>query len=116
MSDDLRGKHVVVTGGTGGLGPAVVDALVAAGAVCHLPVRGDAPAGESRPGVTFVGGVDLTSEDAVARLYAALPSLWSSVHIAGGFAAAPVTATSLSDFRTQLDINLTTAFLCSREA
>ena len=42
----LEGRHVVVTGSAGGLGPAVVDALLAAGAICHLPLRGG---GDGRP-------------------------------------------------------------------
>jgi len=36
-SMDYRDRHVVVTGGTGALGSAVVAALVEAGAVCHVP-------------------------------------------------------------------------------
>ncbi len=35
---DFRDRHVVVTGGAGALGTAVVEALVAAGAFCHVPV------------------------------------------------------------------------------
>ena len=34
---DYSDRHVVVTGGTGALGGAVVSALVEAGAVCHVP-------------------------------------------------------------------------------
>ena len=34
---DYRNRHVVVTGGTGALGAAVVGALIEAGAVCHVP-------------------------------------------------------------------------------
>jgi NAD(P)-dependent dehydrogenase (short-subunit alcohol dehydrogenase family) len=99
---DLSGRHVVVTGATGGLGPAVVAALTGAGAICQLPPRHE---------------VDLTDEAAVARYYAGLPAPpWASVHVAGGFVAAPITATSLSEFRRQIDINLVTCFLCCREA
>jgi NAD(P)-dependent dehydrogenase (short-subunit alcohol dehydrogenase family) len=97
----LSGRHIAITGGGGGLGPAVVEALQAAGAECHVPRREE---------------LDLTDEAAVARYYAALPALWASVHVAGGFAAAPFADTALADFRHQLDINLTTAFLCCREA
>jgi len=35
--DYYRDRHVVVTGGTGALGTAVVGALLEAGAVCHVP-------------------------------------------------------------------------------
>ena len=34
---DFRDRHVVVTGGTGALGVCGVDALLAAGAHCHVP-------------------------------------------------------------------------------
>ena len=33
---DYRDRHVVVTGGTGALGTAVVAALIEAGATCHV--------------------------------------------------------------------------------
>ena len=34
---DYRDRHVIVTGGTGGVGSGVVGALVGAGATCHVP-------------------------------------------------------------------------------
>ena len=34
---DYHDRHVVVTGGTGALGTAMVGALLDAGAVCHVP-------------------------------------------------------------------------------
>jgi NAD(P)-dependent dehydrogenase (short-subunit alcohol dehydrogenase family) len=101
MAIDLAGKHIVVTGGGGPLGGAVVEALSAAGATCHVPRHRE---------------VDLADEKAVTAYYAALPDLWASVQVAGGFAAAPFADTTLADFRHQIDINLTTCFLCCREA
>jgi NAD(P)-dependent dehydrogenase (short-subunit alcohol dehydrogenase family) len=114
MAFHLDAKRVVLTGGNGGLGGAVVDAFVAAGAVCCLPQRG--PVAESRPGVEVVAGVDLTNEAHVTAFYARLPPIWASVHIAGGYAGAPFVDTTLDAFHEQLDMNLTTAFLCCREA
>jgi hypothetical protein len=66
-----RRKEVVITGGAG-LGQAVVDAFVAAGARCHLPVRGRETDG-ARAGVAITTGVDLTDEAAVSSYYAQLP-------------------------------------------
>lgn len=64
-----------------------------------------------------MAGVDLTDEAAVVGFYAGLPQgLWASVHVAGGFAMAGIVETSLADLRGQLDMNLTAAFLCCREA
>lgn len=107
---------MVVTGAGGGLGPAVVEALRAAGATCHLPLQGRADGGKSDARIVSVGGVDLTNEDAVRTFYASRPPLWASVHVAGGFRMAPFLDTSLADLRAQLEINLVTAFLCGREA
>jgi NAD(P)-dependent dehydrogenase (short-subunit alcohol dehydrogenase family) len=117
MVSDLDGRHVVITGGTGALGRAVVDAFLGAGASCHVPYRGAAPPDMPRPErLRLVGGVELGDEGQVAAFYGALPALWASVHVAGGFAAAPLATTSLADFRGQIDLNLVTAFLCCREA
>jgi NAD(P)-dependent dehydrogenase (short-subunit alcohol dehydrogenase family) len=80
-SDDLRGRNVVVTGGVGALGSAVVDALRASGATCHLPVR---KAGtDATPGVLVTAGIDLADEGAVTRYFAGLPTLWASVQSGG---------------------------------
>jgi NAD(P)-dependent dehydrogenase (short-subunit alcohol dehydrogenase family) len=116
MIEDLAGRHVVLTGAAGGLGPAVLDALLAAGAECHVPLRGPARELREHARLHVAESVDLGSEAAVASFYAARPPLWASVHLAGGFKAAPIGDTSLGDLREQIDINATTAFLCCREA
>jgi NAD(P)-dependent dehydrogenase (short-subunit alcohol dehydrogenase family) len=115
MDMELQGRQVVVTGGVGGLGGAVVDAIVAAGAMCHLPVR-ERSARPSDGSRRYVDGVDLTEERAVAAFYAGCPPLWASVHLAGGYGAAAFLETGLADLRKQVDLNLVTAFLCCREA
>jgi NAD(P)-dependent dehydrogenase (short-subunit alcohol dehydrogenase family) len=114
VAGELDGRSVVVTGGRGVLGRAVVDLLVEAGATCHLPERGAGGPGRER--VQVVPGVDLTDEAAVEAFYGGLPELWGSIQVAGGFAAAPLVRTRLADLRAQMDINFTTAFLCCREA
>lgn len=117
---DFAGSHVVVTGGTGALGRAVVGRLRAAGAVCHVPnllapELDDFPhAGDG--GVHVVRGVDVAEEAAVARFYAALPPLWASIHLAGGFAMAPLAEVSAADFTAQFRMNALSCFLCTAAA
>jgi len=41
---DFRDRHIVVTGGAGALGTAVVTALIEAGAICHVPCFDEADA------------------------------------------------------------------------
>ena len=115
MTPGLEGKQVVITGGDGALGHAVVQAFVAAGTACHLPILGPVPA-QPTPGAQITGSVNLTDDGAVTAFYAALPPIWASVHLAGGFVAKPIVDTSRSDLDRQLELNLVTAFLCCREA
>ncbi len=117
---DYRDRHVVVTGGTGALGTATVSALVEAGAVCHVPYVHRAEAERfpfrDHPQVKLVADAELTEEAAIARLYGGVPKLWASIHIAGGFAMAPLADTTKSDLMKQIDMNFVTAFLCCRAA
>jgi NAD(P)-dependent dehydrogenase (short-subunit alcohol dehydrogenase family) len=112
---DYRDRHVVVTGGTGALGSAVVAALAEAGAVCHVPYLVAAEAEHfplrDHAKVKLVAGIDLTDETAVARLYGGVPALWASIHLAGGFAMTAVVKTTKAELMKQIDLNLVTAFL-----
>ena len=116
----FSGAHVVVTGGTGALGSAVIAALRQAGAVCHVTNLVAAELDHfSHKGDTEVhvtSGVDLADEAAVQRFYASLPPLWASIHIAGGFAMAPIAEISAADFEAQFRMNTLSCFLCSRAA
>jgi NAD(P)-dependent dehydrogenase (short-subunit alcohol dehydrogenase family) len=117
---DYHERHVVVTGGTGALGTAMVGALIDAGAVCHVPyinpAEADRFAFRDNAQVELVADIELTQEDAVAKLYAGVPKLWASIHIAGGFAMAPIGDTTKSDLMKQVEMNFVTAFLCCRAA
>jgi NAD(P)-dependent dehydrogenase (short-subunit alcohol dehydrogenase family) len=117
---DYRDRHVVVTGGTGALGSAVVGALLEAGARCHVPYIHEAEA-ERFPHrrherVTLVAGANLADEAMVARLYGGIAPLWASIHIAGGFAMAPIAETDKAALMAQVEMNLTSCFLCCRAA
>jgi NAD(P)-dependent dehydrogenase (short-subunit alcohol dehydrogenase family) len=117
---DYRDRHVVVTGGTGALGTAVVKALVEAGATCHVPYVHDGEAQRfplrAHGQVTLFKVSDLADEAAVARVYDGVPKLWASIHLAGGFAMSPVAQTGKAELMKQLDMNFLTSFLCCRAA
>lgn len=113
-------RHVVVTGGTGALGTAVLDALVRAGAWCHVPYRNEHSLEHFRlrgnPRISFVAVDDLGDEASVTRFYEGLESLWASIHIAGAFAHAPIESSDKALLMNQLKANLVSAYLCSRAA
>lgn len=115
---ELDGRDVVVTGASGALGGAVVARLLDAGATCHLPIyEAEVPArwaGAAR--IVATPGIALTDEAAVARYFAGVPAPWASIHLAGGFAMAPITETSFADYEKMHLINGVTAFLSCREA
>jgi NAD(P)-dependent dehydrogenase (short-subunit alcohol dehydrogenase family) len=117
---DYRDRHVVVTGGTGALGTAMVAALIEASAVCHVPyvdaAEADRFAFRNHAQVELVADTDLTQEAAVSKLYRGVPKLWASIHLAGGFAMAPLAETAKTDLMKQIDMNFVTAFLCCRAA
>jgi NAD(P)-dependent dehydrogenase (short-subunit alcohol dehydrogenase family) len=120
MAMDYRDKHVVVTGGTGALGSAVVAGLLDAGAICHVPYIHAAEA-ERFPHrrherVTLVATTNLADEAAVARVYGGIAPLWASIHIAGGFAMASIGETDKAALSAQLEMNLMSCFLCCRAA
>jgi len=116
---DFTDRQVVVTGGTGALGSALVGALIKAGASCivpyvheaemeRFPSRGDGKA-------TLVKIHDLADEADVAKVYAGV-SPWASIHIAGGFAPGAVAETDKAKLMAQIDGNLVSCFLCCRAA
>jgi len=111
-------RTVIVTGGTGALGRAVVGLLLAHGARCRIPYVVDAEADTFpyKDAVTLVPRCELTNEDDVTRLYDGLTDLWASVHIAGGFAMGAVAETDKAGMLHMLSMNFVTCYLCCRAA
>src|SRR5258708_12223649 len=99
---DYRDRHVIVTGGTGALGTAMVGGLLEAGAVCHVPyidrAEADRFAFRNRAEVKLVPGIDLTQEAAIAELYGNVPKLSASIHLAAAFSPRPLLHTPKPHF------------------
>ncbi len=117
---DFHDRHVVVTGGAGALGTALVEGLIEAGAICHVPCFDEAEAQRfrlrERPQVKLIVIGNLADEKNVAALYDGIAPLWASIHLAGGFAAGPLRETSTATLRQQIDMNLVSCLLCCRAA
>lgn len=118
---DFSNKTIVVTGGTGALGTAVVDALLRHGARCVVPYVHEVEmqhfAHRADKAVSLIAVRDLADEADVAKLYAqAVWPLWASIHIAGGFAMGKVADTDKAALMAQIEQNLVSCFLCCRAA
>jgi NAD(P)-dependent dehydrogenase (short-subunit alcohol dehydrogenase family) len=115
----LKDRHVVVTGGTGALGGAVVRAFVEAGATCHIPAIEATPPTRNLPDsklVSVTPSIDLGSEASVDGFYAKLPPLHAVVNIAGGFAWAPIADSPAKVLQQQLSMNFVSCALSCRAA
>jgi 3-oxoacyl-[acyl-carrier protein] reductase len=115
MDTGLRGKRVLVTGASGGIGGACARAFMAEGAevVAHYH-RGRDRA--EALGAAQVVGADLTEEAAVEAMFAEAGPLDACAAVAGVWPRedAPVWELSLERWRETLDANLTATFLTAR--
>lgn len=119
MSPDLHGTTVILTGAAGRLGRVLAGHLLRAGAsVAALDVD---PAGLEAAGDALrVYAADLADEAAVERVFAEVAEaqgpVRALVHAVGTWDARPLAETALADWERVLRINLTSTFLCFREA
>jgi 3-oxoacyl-[acyl-carrier protein] reductase len=116
VPDTLRRREIVVAGGSGGLGEAVVDGLLAEGArvVVSYRVRGERA--ERWRGKAELLQADLIDKGDRARLLDAAPSLYGVVVMAGNpsrYAGAEEVEAAM---RTSHDANYAGPVLLAREA
>jgi NAD(P)-dependent dehydrogenase (short-subunit alcohol dehydrogenase family) len=123
---DLKGKTALVTGASSGIGDAVAHELSAAGArVILIARRKDrlealAATIQGKGGDAVPYQADVTSEEEVVRLFKSTRERYGQIDIlvnnAGISDSTPTNEMTLRRWKDVLDINLTSVFLCSREA
>ena len=114
---DFRGRVILLTGATGGLGPVVADAFLSVGATVVAVARSCDGTGD-KPRCVEVAA-DLTTAEGVQKaVAAALEStgkIDALVHVMGGFAGgSPVHETDEAIWDEMMNVNLRGAFLVTR--
>ena len=123
---DLSGKVAMVTGAGSGLGVVFSEALAIAGAtVVCAGIRVESVE-RTAARITALGyralglQLDVTDDDAIARVMQDIASRFGSVDIlvnnAGIATMGPPEAMTRKDWQSVIDVNLTGVFICAREA
>jgi NAD(P)-dependent dehydrogenase (short-subunit alcohol dehydrogenase family) len=122
----LEGRIAIVTGASSGIGAAVARAVAAEGASVVLAARRPAQLEATAKEIEKAGGVvlpvptDVTDEGQVVALFETAVDRFGRVDLlvncAGAPQATPTEQMSLAEWRSVIDANLTSVFLCAREA
>jgi 3-oxoacyl-[acyl-carrier protein] reductase len=127
MEPFLSGKHAVVTGGTRGIGRAIAESLLQAGAsvaICgrrrESAERAAAELKQSTGGNVFGEPADVSKLDSVARFFETVASRFGGLDIlvnnAGVGVFRSIQEMAPDDWRNTIDTNLTGAFYCCHQA
>lgn len=120
----MNGKHILLTGGTGGLGLGVAPVILAQGvASVTIPYRSDSdvdrmkghlsPADLAR--IHFVS-TNLTDEESVQSLVDGMERVDAMIHLVGGFSMGKTHEYPLDQWQKDFRINLETTFLICKHS
>lgn len=119
----MSNRHIVVAGVSGRLGRVVAQHFLDAGDRVSGFVRRRNSAAvfeDAADGDFRAYRVDLTNEDAVASVFGDASEAFgipdAVIHTVGGWALTPFLESSLESWQALVDVNLTTTYLCFREA
>lgn len=113
----LAGKHAMVTGGARGIGAAIAQALIEAGARVTITGR-DMESGLSAArelGAAFVQ-MELANPVSVSTAFAHVGGIDILINNAGQAASAPFGQTDQALWQRMLDVNLSGTFYCTQAA
>jgi len=123
---DLNGKVAIVTGGNGGIGLGMARGLAKAGARVVVAARNEEKGAAAVRELNDFGtdalfiAADVADEDSVAALFDRTVNECGRLDIlvnnAGINIRKPVQQLALNEWHKVMDVNLTSAFLCSRAA
>jgi len=125
MTTSLTGKRALVTGGTRGIGRAIVEQLLEAGAHVAFCGRTDSDWAEEELRAkgfvhSYATACDVSIPEQVAELFrfadAKLGGLDILVNNAGIGIFKPTGELTVDDWRQTIEVNLSGSFYCSREA
>lgn len=117
---NFKDKVVIVTGGSGGLGAAVVSFFLESGAKTIAPDRVIPEGSSAQPSCEYLL-LNALDEKSVADLFSEIKSRYGRVdavvNVIGGYAAGQsVAELDLAVYERQLDLNLKSAFLLTKHA
>jgi NAD(P)-dependent dehydrogenase (short-subunit alcohol dehydrogenase family) len=119
----MKGKQVLLTGGTGGLGAGVTRVLLAREAKVTIPYVNLAEVERLKQSLSAsefeqlrLVATDLTDEREIAQLVDDMGRVDVLIHLVGGFAMGKTHEFSFTDWKQQLDLNLNTTFLTCKHS
>jgi len=119
----MNGKHVLITGGTGGLGSEVARLALSQGAQVVIPYRQATAMEQLKATVPpahlnrlHLVPANLTDEARVISLIAALPRLDALIHLVGGFSMGDTADYPYRDWKYDFELNVNTTFLVCKHS
>jgi 3-oxoacyl-[acyl-carrier protein] reductase len=123
MTINLSNKTAIVTGGTKGIGRAIAEALITAGASVNITARNQDEIDQAVSQLNTIGPgtatghlCDVRNYDQVKSLFANLDRLDILINNAGIGIFSTVESMSVDDFRAVLETNVFGVFYCCHEA
>ena len=119
----MDGQHILITGGTGGLGTQVTQLALSRGAQVVVPYLHQSAMEQLKDSVPphhrerlRLVPADLTDEAAVISLVSTMPRLDALIHLIGGFAMGDTIDYTYRDWKQDFELNVNTTFLLGKHS